>query len=122
MFSAIFQLLALSSSYAFPVYVPIMPAEQLEKTVLLSSFLSVTNLGDLLCLWKCSLLPLPSNVWKCAVEKRKPKCGWETGGFSVFGGWVKVEELFSDRNSFTTENILNQKRMFLEEYDKRSQR
>lgn len=106
MFNAIFQLLALLSSYAFPVYVLVMPAEQLEKTVLSSSFLSVTNLGDLLCLWKCSLLPLPSHVWKRAVEKRKPKCGWETGGFSVFGGWVKVDELFSLRNSFTTSRHL----------------
>jgi len=103
MFSAIFQLLALSSSYVFPVFVLVMPAKQPEKAILLSNFLSArkyTKLGALLCLCKYSLPPLSSNVWKCAAEKRKRKCGWETGGFSVFSGHVKVEEHFGHRNSF----------------------
>lgn len=76
MFSAVFQLLALPVSYVLPVYVLVMPAEQLDKAILLSDFLSAwkyTKLGDLLYMWKYSLLPLPSNVWKCAVKKRKPK-------------------------------------------------
>lgn len=73
MFSAIFQLLALSSSYAFPIYVLVMSAEQLEKAILLSGFLSAwkyTNLGDLLIMFV--EIQLTSIAFECMET-----CSWE---------------------------------------------